>query len=352
MASPGLVHRFVLLSLCFVLGTSVKAPQLARLAIPEDLVKGTEYRLTCSVAIGDPPLAFEWQKNNVRLFSTANTVITQAEHTSTVTFKSLSEADAGEYRCEAMNLAGRASVEARLQVNVAPFWLQEPFDMDVEEGQPLKIPCHAGGTPTPTYKWSKGSQLLSRGRYDIMHDGALTVGAAKKIDAGIFSCEASNSIGPSLVKQATIRVYVRPRVKLPHTLVQVEKGGIVNMSCVATGDHPMSVEWRREGQTLPESSSDKILLGDKEQQEQLFSNLIIRDAAAEHAGRYICVAKNSFGEDQSEARLVVREPPEIPESLEVSGIWSRSARVTWATPKRVVVTGYDVWYWSHRDLTK
>lgn len=114
----------------------------------------------------------------------------------------------------------------------------------------------------------------------------------------------------------------------------------------------MSVEWRREGQTLPESSSDKILLGDKEQQEQLFSNLIIRDAAAEHAGRYICVAKNSFGEDQSEARLVVREPPEIPESLEVSGIWSRSARVTWATPKRVVVTGYDVWYWSHRDLTK
>ncbi|OQR70696.1 Down syndrome cell adhesion molecule protein Dscam2-like [Tropilaelaps mercedesae] len=348
---PPIAALVALVGLLVAAGAAAKAPQLARLAIPENLVKGTTYRLTCSVAIGDPPLAFEWQKNGVRLFSTANTVITQAEHTSTVTFKSLSEGDAGEYRCEAVNLAGKAAVEARLQVNVAPFWIQEPFDMDVEEGQLLKIPCHAGGSPAPTYRWSKGSQLLTRGRYEITSDGALTVGAAKKIDAGIFLCEVSNTIAPMLLKQATVRVYVRPRVKLPHTLIQVERGGTVNITCAAAGDHPISVEWRREGQTLPESSSDKILLGDKEQ-EQLFSNLVIREASAEHAGRYVCSAKNSFGEDQAEARLVVREPPEVPDGIEVSGVWSRSARVTWATPQRVVVTGYGVWFWSHRDLKK
>lgn len=331
---------------------AVKAPQLTSLSIPDDLVKGTEYRLTCIVAIGDPPLAIEWHKNNVRLFSTTNVIISATEHTSTVTFKSLSEGDQGEYRCEAVNMAGKAATQGTLQVNVAPFWIHEPADEDVEEGTTLRIRCSAGGSPAPVFKWNKGTQPLSRGgRYELAEDGSLSVSSAKKIDAGRFVCEASNNIGSSLIKQANIRVFVRPKIKLQKQLVQIELGGTVNITCLASGDHPISIEWRRDGEVLPATAFDKMLISDNSN-EQLYSTLVVKNAQASDAGRYVCVAKNTFGEHESEARLVVREPPETPSEVEVSGIWSRGARVAWANPSRVVVSGYEVHYWSQRELTK
>ena len=59
------------------------------------------------------------------------------------------------------------------------------------EGKPLVLFCEAKGYPSPHFTWSKNGKLLpssDNGTKFIIHE-------TSKKDAGVYRCDASNSVG-------------------------------------------------------------------------------------------------------------------------------------------------------------
>ena len=69
-------------------------------------------------------------------------------------------------------------------------------DVDVADGQSLRVTCTASGNPSPSIQWEKdGLQIGSTGRMRVDAGGTLRVVNFQEQDVGIYSCIASNSEG-------------------------------------------------------------------------------------------------------------------------------------------------------------
>lgn len=82
----------------------------------------------------------------------------------------------------------------------------------------------------------------------------------------------------------------------------------------------------------------------------LESELIIVNLRRLDAGLYTCLAKNSFGSSEKKLRLIVQEPPEAPEVVDVAHIGSRTISLRWLAPSfdgNSQITKYIVEYKRH-----
>ena len=69
------------------------------------------------------------------------------------------------------------------------------IDLKVAEGQQINLTCRVYGAPKPKVVWRKGSgEQLTGGRYKIFSDGNLQIDDISLVDAGEYSCTATNRI--------------------------------------------------------------------------------------------------------------------------------------------------------------
>lgn len=72
---------------------------------------------------------------------------------------SIQKSEAGEYRCEATNLAGTAQVIATLMVQEPPSLTMQPSgSVILQAGEELRLICSARGDPLPSLSWSMMGQ--------------------------------------------------------------------------------------------------------------------------------------------------------------------------------------------------
>lgn len=356
-----------LLLLCVCSGVTFawaqEPPKLSPLQLPKDLVAGTDVRLTCNVVVGDTPLEILWYQNEKRLVSSPSIQEEAGTHLSTLFFKPLSEDHGGTYKCMARNAAGVDSASVELVVNVAPRWVVEPADVKVTEGSTIVVHCRVNGMPVPRITWShdngaRVSQLRSApngedssDRLRLYSNGTLVVRDAQKSDSGLYTCDVSNGIGSGLKKAVAVNVYTVAQAQVLMQHISVESGRTANLTCVATGDHPITVTWLKGDKAVTASSQlyDRVIVSNDTQKERLVSSLILKQVATNDAGRYTCKVKNDYGEDAKDIRLNVLQPPSHPTEVEVPDVWSRSARIRWKSPSSSSVLSYQVRFWSHRD---
>lgn len=340
-----------------------KPPKLSPLQLPKDLVAGTDVRLTCNVVVGDTPLEILWYQNEKRLTSLSSIEEETGTHLSTLSFKPLSEDHGGTYKCMARNAAGVDSASVELVVNVAPRWIVEPSDVKAAEGSTIIVNCHVKGTPAPRIAWShdnggRVTQLQaapagenSSDRHKLLSNGTLLMRDVQKSDSGMYTCNVNNGIGPVLKKAVAVTVYTVAQAQVLMQHLTVQSGHTANLTCIATGDHPLVVTWLKGDNSVTANSQlyDRVLVSNDTQKERLVSSLILKHVTAGDAGRYTCKVKNDYAEDSKAIRLNVQQPPSNPTEVEVSDVWSRSARIRWKSPSSSSVLSYQVRFWSHRD---
>lgn len=354
----------ILLSICSELrlfAWAQQPPKLTPLTLPKDLVVGTEVRLTCTVAVGDTPLEILWFRNDKRVVFSATLSEQTGTYSSTLTFKPLNEEHAGRYTCVASNAAGKDNASVDVVVNVAPEWVDKPADLKIPEGGVALIHCQAKGSPVPRVNWShdNGDRVSTLGaipgggydKYRVYSNGTLIVRDVQKSDSGMYTCDVSNGIGIGLKKAVAVTVYTVARAQVLTQHISAESGHTVNLTCIATGDHPVTVIWMKGDKTITSNGQlyDRVLVSSDVQKERLVSSLVMKHVAVGDAGHYVCVVHNEYGEDRKSIRLNVLQPPANPTDVEVSDVWSRSARIRWKSPLGSPVLSYQVRFWSHRD---
>lgn len=150
----------------------------------------------------------------------------------------------------------------------------------------------------------------------------------------------------------------------------VQNTSLTQLICSPSGDLPLTVDWIKDGQLIythtwqqaASSSSGNILkhqldlgpryrvtTGERVQSRHtkiatfvhpnsnmnvisLDSELSISSLKRQDGGLYSCSARNAYGQAERKLSLLVQEPPEAPELIDITHISSRSIGLRWLAP--------------------
>ncbi|XP_028450617.1 neural cell adhesion molecule 1a isoform X9 [Perca flavescens] len=231
------------------------------------------------------------------------------ETTSTLTIYHANVDSAGIYKCVAKN--GDKEAQATVQVKIFQkiTFASAPSPQEFNEGDDADIVCNVVSSPPPTIIWKhKGSkiQVAKDVRYKIMDNGHLQIRGIKKIDEGMYNCEARvMARGEIDFKMIKVVVNVLPtiRARLSEVNATADIGSSALLACDADGFPEPTVTWAHNNIVLE--------TGDKYSLNEDGSELVIKDVKKVDEGDYTCIAKNKAGEKAEEVSLNVFVQPKI-----------------------------------------
>uniref|UniRef100_A0AAQ4R5Y9 Contactin 4 n=1 Tax=Gasterosteus aculeatus aculeatus TaxID=481459 RepID=A0AAQ4R5Y9_GASAC len=258
--------------------------------------KGSSVKLEC-FALGNPVPSISWRRADGNPLPGKIKV----NHSSGVLeIPYFRPEDAGVYECVAANSKGR-NVKRRMWVQKQPnaehlHWVQTLKDAHMAIDANLQWECKAVGKPRPTYKWLKNGQPLApEGRIHV-EASRLTISRISLSDSGMYQCVAESEHG-AVYASAELKVVGKPFVR-----PVLFRGGEAALECRPHASPRATVSWWRGGEPLKDSER-RIITDD--------GTLRITNISASDAGRYTCLARNSFGTSSSTGTLLVKEPTRI-----------------------------------------
>jgi hypothetical protein len=149
-----------------------------------------------------------------------NTITTNIEGPEVVSKWSIErfgERDAGNYVCQALNMAGTVKSLCELTLTRFPpkFFRSLPPSLDLDQGEPLELFAKCDGSPIPAVSWYKDGELIvpdDHVKIDTLPDGTmrLSIDQVKPMDSGAYKVVASNTGGdnPSQCAVAVKRNFI------------------------------------------------------------------------------------------------------------------------------------------------
>ncbi|KAL2089466.1 hypothetical protein ACEWY4_014154 [Coilia grayii] len=210
--------------------------------------------------------------------------------------------DTGKYTCSAANVAGTASLDMSLTVQIPPSIREEEREQWVVEHSPVQLACVAEGVPQPSLVWEKDGTTLGdgSGEYTILPSGELAIDSAQPEDAGSYTCIATNSVGQDS-HTVTLSVHTHPEFTELLGDVSLNKGERLLLACGATGIPLPKISWTFNNNIIP--AQFEHVNG--------HSELVIDRVSKDDSGTYSCVAENTVGSIKSLGFVYVKEPPII-----------------------------------------
>ncbi|MGH0143069.1 UNVERIFIED_CONTAM: hypothetical protein FKN15_022424 [Acipenser sinensis] len=284
---------------------------------------GSEVTLPCEVQ-GSPTPSVTWSRDGypVPPITARFTVLSSGS----LRVSDSRVTDSAEYKCSAVNPAGKTSLIYTLHVQVPPRIQPVPRLLKAVIGQELTLPCEAYGEPAPQISWFRNGAPVGEG-------GSLIIREVAHSSAGEYRCVALNSAGqeaqevtlevlepPSFadVGDVIIEELAKKRVTLPCPVQEppsfADVGDViieelakkrVTLPCPVQGSPTPEVHWFKNGLELSDSQSGLSTRED--------GSLVIVSAKTSHSGEYKCIATNEAGSAERRIRLSVNVPPEIQE---------------------------------------
>ncbi|XP_035221089.1 Down syndrome cell adhesion molecule homolog isoform X5 [Stegodyphus dumicola] len=323
-------------------------------SFPSRSTIGKRVTATCSTSTNEK-MDFKWLKNGRELVNFHS--VRSFPEFSTLIIDSLTEEDAGNYTCVASSRGYVESFTTILEVLVPPSWLNSPKDVDAVSGDKIILDCSATGKPLPSITWYRTSghgmefiPIIGSPEISLFPNGSLSVTSIKKDDEGLYMCNISNNIGSPLHKTIVIRVIVPARFEEKFTLQSVRRGETATLKCEAIGDKPLSITWTKDKAEIDFKKHTRLEKFDRDVEKGLSSELIIRTSDRKDGAIYGCLAKNEYGSDERNVKLLVVEVPNKPLDVKVKEVWSRTASITWPAPYsgNKPITKYIIQYWRNR----
>uniref|UniRef100_A0A8D3BGI2 Heparan sulfate proteoglycan 2 n=1 Tax=Scophthalmus maximus TaxID=52904 RepID=A0A8D3BGI2_SCOMX len=249
--------------------------------------QGQRAEFRCTVT-GNPTPAIEWIGGPGNRMSPRAVI-----RGGVLTFTTVDPADAGEYTCKALNTHGEHTSRVSLFVQSIGLGTQpqvqvSPQNIEVHEGESLRLYCRASGSPAPKLTWLKnGGQIPPQARMDRTDIGTLLIPNIKMSDSGTYMCVGSNSVGSNSapVKVTVLKgetagrssrsgphdddddedacVCVRAAdhsssvVSIQPSIADVQEGQSLELNCFAPGNPPPQVGWTRASGRL--SSNHQVI---------------------------------------------------------------------------------------------
>jgi hypothetical protein len=260
-------------------------------------VVGTSAEFTVIVD-GTAPLSYQWFFQGAPLAGRTGT---------NLVLNPVQAGDAGDYRVQITNTFGQIlSQPATLTVWVPPSISVPPSNQTVNVGANASFSVLATGTAPLRYQWQRdGGHLAGR------TDDLLNLGAVSPLDAGAYRVIVTNVAGAATSAVAVLTVQAPPVITLHPRGGFAAIGSRVTLSASATGDAPLSYQWRFNGAALVGATTNRLEL----------------DAAqTTHTGTYVLAVTNHAGWAESDpAVLTVLEAP----ALLTPGFTDEGELVSW-----------------------
>ncbi|KAM3610982.1 uncharacterized protein V6R79_011806 [Siganus canaliculatus] len=271
-------------------------PVLSVPRVESTAVLGQPVSLEC-VADGQPQPVVTWQKERRPLVDGAHVRVFA---NGTLAIASTQRSDAGLYTCTAKNVAGRASHDLRLVIQVPPMIPPAQTELSVIQGFQALLPCAAQGSPEPRVSWEKDGVTVPNlpGKFTILRSGELIIERAEPGDSGEFTCVATNAAG-SVRQDVRLSINMRPAFKELPADVTLNKGQSLTLSCHAQGTPSPAISWTVNNSPYSEATVD----------EAGRSSVVIDNVTMTDAGTYVCIAENSVGSIRALSFVRIREPP-------------------------------------------
>ncbi|KPI96140.1 Peroxidasin [Papilio xuthus] len=252
------------------------------------------------VATGNPTPHIAWFFNKERILLSDRITM---RHNGSMVIEKIQHTDAGLYTCEAENLNGHISAQAKLEVMVAPAFVVVPKDEVITIGETAEFRCTARGVPKPVITWYRNTMALSENENIIISDDNqnLTIIQVSNDDDGLYHCRAENSEGLTEIS-AILKVekaqIISPKIVLRPEDTDAFKQTSVQMPCEVESEPPALIEWRKDGTHI--KPIDRISIS-------IIGSLIINNVTTTDSGRYECSAFNEYGRDTVSAFLTVKD---------------------------------------------
>uniref|UniRef100_T1IHT8 Down syndrome cell adhesion molecule-like protein Dscam2 n=1 Tax=Strigamia maritima TaxID=126957 RepID=T1IHT8_STRMM len=311
----------------------------------EHLLEGMLVRVTCVVSRGDLPMRITWLKDgDVVPKELVVTIRDFDEYSSVLSIDPLSAHHNGKYTCTATNHAGFANHTAELRVNVPPHWVIKPQDMHALVGSGVIIDCMAEGFPKPTIQWMKTRSnnpndqrdlVATNGHIQILQNGSLRIPYLSEHNEGYYFCHASNGIGDGLSKAMYLKIYRPTRFIFKNNNKSFSISEKIHLICEATGDLPITFNWKLNNKTLDIHRNLRFQLRSKENatKNSAISELFISKAKKNDSNTYVCIAKNDYGSDETNFHVTILDVPDPPVLIEVKSSGNGSNLVKWQIPQ-------------------
>ncbi|KAG1670909.1 Leucine-rich repeats and immunoglobulin-like domains protein 3 [Nymphon striatum] len=272
-------------------------------------LKGDNVSLICKAeSSSNSPVNYKWRKDYMLLPNASVINFAKAkegditEYTTILKLSTIQYKDEGIYQCIFSNHFGSTySKKATINVHVFPKFTKAPNDMTIKAGTTLTLVCAATGSPAPQIAWKKdGGNDFPAARERRMHvlpqDDRFFIVNVQSIDAGEYSCTASNIVG-SIVTNSTITVLEIPSFVKPMEDEETKVSETTVLECMASGSPKPDLIWRKDGEIIGSNERRFFSAGN-----QL---LIIVETQLEDAGTYTCEMSNTLGNHKGSAMLTV-----------------------------------------------
>ncbi|XP_018535277.1 basement membrane-specific heparan sulfate proteoglycan core protein [Lates calcarifer] len=290
--SPGVLILCSLL--CTVAG---QAPVISAVPRAATVRQGESVSFRCQVGSGAQPIQLEWKRaNNQALPENAKT----GPDGSVLTIANTRPGNQGQYRCVAVNSAGRSTATVVLNVKHAPKVRLTPAGpLRVRLGDSVSVECRATGRPRPTMMWKRQGSTLQLVTTETNDVNTIQWAAVRPEDSGVYICQAENNEGVTEVK---VEIIVEGGLGAPVATVNpVEitavEGNAVTIECQASGSPPPVITWSKLRAPLPWKHT---VAG---------GVLTLTSVGRQDSGQYICNATNIHGYSEAYSQMEVETPP-------------------------------------------
>ena len=213
------------------------------------------------VSTGSPPLAYQWQFNGTDIPGA-----TASRHD----IEAATSAHAGSYRVRVGNTGGSViSNEATLVVQlpvVPPLVVEHPRSLAVTEGESAAFMVVSTGSAPLVYQWRFNGVDIPGATAD-RHE----IAEATLSHAGSYRVVVSNTRGSAISNPAILDVNERPPdgavpviVTQPRSRAAL-RGSTISFSVEATGNEPLSYQWRFGESNIPGARSSTFTIGNVQQ---------------------------------------------------------------------------------------
>lgn len=238
----------------------------------------------------------------------------------TLIIESVSEKDAGDYLCVARSDIGDDLQLLKVAVSMKPAKIETKAygKKQVPYGKDVHVDCKASGAPMPEISWglpdgtvvnsalqADGTRRVRSRRYVLFDNGTLYLNKVGMAEEGDYTCYAENTVGKDEMHVHISVITAAPRIRTPSlTYARVTPGGNVRFDCEAVGEPKPKILWMLPSNDMIAASNERYLM-------HVNGSLDIRDVKQLDAGEYICMARNSAGEDSEVYKLDINGNPPV-----------------------------------------
>jgi uncharacterized lipoprotein YddW (UPF0748 family) len=254
-------------------------------------------------AYGTEQLTYQWKKGNATL---SNAGRISGADTATLTITDSESGDAGNYSVIVQSQAGGSvtSATVELEVQTPPSIVTQPVGGTFTAGTNVTMTVVADGDEPLYFQWRKdGTNITTSGNVGGANTATLTITNIASLNAGVYSVVVTNVAGSATSANAQLLVQIPPAIVNQPSGGTFNVGSNATLTVVATGDQPLSYQWRKNGTNLVNGGS---VTG------STTATLALTAMTTADAGFYTVIVTNVAGSvTSSQTEIIVRVPPAI-----------------------------------------